>query len=63
MILVHPGFVHTDFGGKDQPRRPGQRGVEESTKGVIDAIESVSMVNTGSFLHGNYGEGVKSMPW
>jgi dihydroxyacetone kinase len=55
--------VHTGFRGKDTPLQPGQRGVEESTKGVIEAIESVAMENTGSFIHGNYGEGIKPMDW
>jgi hypothetical protein len=55
--------LHTGFGGKDAPIQPGQRGVEEGTKGVIEAIESVGMENTGSFIHGNYGKGTKPMGW
>jgi tubulin alpha len=61
---VHPGFVYTGFGGgEDQERRSGQRGVEESARGVIEAIDSTKLDNTGAFLHGNYGEGVKTLPW
>jgi tubulin alpha len=55
--------VFTAFNGKDTPLKPGQHGVEESTRGVIEAIESVGMENTGSFIHGNYGEGIKPMDW
>jgi NAD(P)-dependent dehydrogenase (short-subunit alcohol dehydrogenase family) len=67
--LVHPGFVLTGFGGtdgKDHPeerRRPGQQDVGPSAKGVLDAVDAVNMANTGAFLHGNYGEGVKPLNW
>jgi tubulin alpha len=66
--LVHPGAVQTGFGnaeGKDweTKRFAGQRGVTESTKGVLDAMEKITLENTGAFLHGNYGEGVKELAW
>ena len=60
---VHPGFVYTGFGGIGAPKRPGQRDVDESTLGVIHAIEKTTMATTGSFFHGNYGEGVKTLPF
>jgi hypothetical protein len=60
---VHPGYVHTGFGGINQERKEGQRGVDESTRGVVDAINAITMDNTGAFLHGNYGEGVQLMDW
>jgi tubulin alpha len=64
--LVHPGMVETKFA--DASKLPEQfakmmRKVEPSTKGVIEAIESVNLENTGSFIHGNYGEGIKPCPW
>jgi len=62
-ILVHPGYVYTGFGGIGAPKRPGQRDVDESTRGVIEAIEKTTLTTTGSFFHGNYGEGVRTLPW
>lgn len=61
--IVHPGFVFTGFGGEGRSRQDGQRNVGESVKGILDAIEQVTMENTGCFLHGNYGEGVKPINW
>jgi len=62
--LIHPGMVATGFGvGEGRERRPGQRDVDESVEGVLQAIEQVTLANTGCFLHGNYGEGVKSLNW
>eukprot|EP00545_Synedropsis_sp_CCMP1620_P003053 CAMPEP_0119010030 /NCGR_PEP_ID=MMETSP1176-20130426/4748_1 /TAXON_ID=265551 /ORGANISM="Synedropsis recta cf, Strain CCMP1620" /LENGTH=281 /DNA_ID=CAMNT_0006962625 /DNA_START=143 /DNA_END=988 /DNA_ORIENTATION=+ len=67
--LVHPGFVLTGFGGtdgKDHPeenRRPGQQSVGPSAKGILDAVDAITMDNTGAFWHGNYGEGVKPINW
>jgi tubulin alpha len=63
LLIVHPGWVYTGFGGIDAQRRPGQRDVDESTRGVIEAIEKTTLETTGSFYHGNYGEGVKPLPW
>jgi tubulin alpha len=60
--LIHPGFVFTGFGNIKE-RLEGQRNVDESTKGVLDAVDCIDLNNTGSFLHGNYGEGVKPMEW
>jgi len=61
--MVHPGFVYTHFGGAGSERRPGQRNVDESVRGVIQAVEQVNLENTGCFLHGNYGEGVHPLRW
>jgi len=62
--LIHPGFVHTGFGtGPGQDKRPGQRDVDESVQGVLQAIDKVNMETTGSFWHGNYGDGVRELPW
>jgi len=61
--MIHPGFVYTGFGGIGAPKRPGQRDVDESTLGVIQAIEKTTLATTGSFFHGNYGEGVKTLPF
>lgn len=63
VAMIHPGFVHTDFGGEGQPARPGQRPVRDGARGVLDAIGCLTLETTGSFLHGNYGEGVKPVPW
>ena len=61
--LIHPGYVYTGFGGVDAERRPGQRDVDESVKGVLEAVDLVSLENSGSFWHGNYGEGVQPINW
>ena len=62
-VLVHPGYVYTGFNGMNTPKQPGQRDVEESAQGVLEAIDSINMDNTGAFLHGNYGEGVQPLQW
>jgi len=62
--IVHPGFVLTGFQGDETAEKKlGQYDVEPATKGVLEAIERISMENTGTFLHGNYGEGVKPLSW
>ena len=61
--LVHPGYVYTGFGGEDDEKREGQRDVDESVRGVLEAVDQVTLENTGCFLHGNYGEGVKPLEW
>ena len=60
--LIHPGFVFTTFGNINE-RMEGQRDVDVSVKGVLEAVDQIQMNNTGCFLHGNYGEGVKPMEW
>lgn len=63
--LVHPGYVHTGFGTGNaaQAKRPGQRDVDESTRGVLEAVDRVTVATTGRFWHGNYGEGPKELQW
>jgi len=62
--MVHPGYVLTGFQGSAITElNPGQRMVEPSVKGVLEAMDAITMETTGSFLHGNYGEGVKSISW
>ena len=62
--MVHPGYVLTGFQGSEITElNPGQRMVEPSVKGVLEAMDAITMETTGSFLHGNYGEGVKSISW
>ena len=60
--MIHPGFVKTGF-DRTTEKRPGQRNVDESVKGVLQAIAQVTMETTGCFLHGNYGDGVQTLPW
>ncbi len=54
VIVVHPGWVRTDMGGSS-----ASLSVEESVDGLMHVIDSVSMVDTGSFF--NY-DGT-SIPW
>lgn len=49
--FVHPGYVYTGFQGEE--KRPGLWDVEPATTGVLEAIDTVDMESTGSFLHGN----------
>ena len=60
---VHPGYVYTGFQGLKSTKKEGQRDVEESVRGVIEAIDATTLATTGSFFHGNYGEGIKPLPW
>ena len=61
--LVHPGFVHTEFAPNQEPM-PGQRPVDVSVQGILEAIDNnVTVENSGLFWHGNYGEGVKRCDW
>jgi len=61
--LIHPGFVYTGFVGIGADRIPGQRDVDESTRGVLEAVDQVTLATTGMFWHGNYGEGVQPISW
>jgi NAD(P)-dependent dehydrogenase (short-subunit alcohol dehydrogenase family) len=64
--MIHPGFVATGFGGTGEAsleRREGQREVDVSAKGVLQAIDEVTLEKTGCFLHGGYGDGVSTINW
>jgi tubulin alpha len=61
--VIHPGYVFTAFHGDKAPRQKGQFDVRESVRGVLQGMEQVTMDNTGCFLHGNYGQGVKQLQW
>ena len=60
--LLHPGFVRTDmtkhFGS-------GSRPVGESVDGVMEIIESGydGKTESGTFWHGNYGNGILEIEW
>jgi NAD(P)-dependent dehydrogenase (short-subunit alcohol dehydrogenase family) len=59
--IIHPGMVETGFTGGHAVN--GTHSVESSTLGVLQAVDSLNLENTGSFIHGNYGEGLKPCPW
>mmetsp|Transcript_23983 Transcript_23983/g.64881 ORF Transcript_23983/g.64881 Transcript_23983/m.64881 type:complete len:251 (-) Transcript_23983:427-1179(-) len=66
--LVHPGAVKTHFVGGGHAKIPekmaaSMHDVEPSVRGVIEGIDATTMENTGCFVHGNYGEGIKPCPW
>lgn len=62
LSLVHPGMIETDMltsnGWRGKP-------VPAGAKGVIDVIDHMSdpAFENGGFYHGNYGEGIKKLPW
>ena len=39
------------------------RPVEGGARGVVQAMDALSIETTGGFVHGNYGEGLKPLPW
>lgn len=48
VVLVHPGFVRTDMGGKN-----ADISVEESAAGIMAVIAGASVANTGRFMKWN----------
>ena len=58
--LWHPGMILTDM-----TRRFGAtRTTEEAVKGFLEILDTkMTMEHTGTFWHGNYGEGVKPCAW
>mmetsp|Transcript_6721 Transcript_6721/g.22338 ORF Transcript_6721/g.22338 Transcript_6721/m.22338 type:complete len:248 (-) Transcript_6721:142-885(-) len=63
--LVHPGMLHTNFTPEDTPEDfiKRMRSVESGALGCLQAIDAVTLENSGSFVHGNYGDGLKPCPW
>ena len=41
----------------------GARDVTPSVGGIVQAIDAMSMENTGTFVHTNYGLGLKQSAW
>lgn len=54
MVVVHPGWVQTDMGGKNATLTP-----EESIAGLIDVIEGLTPRDNGKFLNWDGEE----LPW
>jgi len=64
--LIHPGMLQTNFGNLREAPKSKQkyfRPVEPGCAGVVQAIDALTMETTGSFIHGNYGNGLKPCPW
>jgi NAD(P)-dependent dehydrogenase (short-subunit alcohol dehydrogenase family) len=63
--MVHPGMLRTSFGGGEPPAKMKKffKPVEGGARGVVHAMDALTMETTGSFMHGNYGEGIKPCPW
>jgi len=66
--LVHPGAVKTHFATDDHSKIPvkmaaSMKEIEPSVRGVVEAIDATTLDSTGCFVHGNYGEGIKPLPW
>lgn len=53
-VVVHPGWVATDMGGRSAPTRP-----DESAENIVRLIERLTMDATGKFFHAKGHE----IPW
>ena len=53
-VVVHPGWVQTDMGGRSAPVRP-----DESAENIVRLIERLTMDGTGKFFHAKGHE----IPW
>lgn len=53
-VVIHPGWVKTDMGGKDAPTA-----TEESARGILKKISEVTKKNTGHFYDFEGDE----LPW
>ena len=60
--LLHPGFVRTDM---TKDFGSGARPVGESVDGIMEIIESGygGKTDSGTFWHGNYGNGIQEIEW
>ena len=58
-------MLKTNFGGGTPPPNMMKwfKPVEGGGRGVLMALDALTMETTGSFVHGNYGEGLKPCPW
>lgn len=62
--MLAPGFVATNFGpGAAGMKKMGAKDVTPSVEGVVEALDAMSMANTGTFVHCNYGLGLKNSLW
>lgn len=64
--VVHPGMLKTNFlRGASPPGKMAKmfKPVEGGAEGVVHALDALTMDTTGSFVHGNYGNGLKPCPW
>ena len=64
VACIAPGFVATAFGpGEAAMKKMGGRPVDVSVEGVVMALDAMSLDNTGTFVHANYGKGLKESKW
>lgn len=53
-VVLHPGWVQTDMGGKQAPLKP-----HDSIAGMLEVLEKLSLKDSGKFF--NYSG--KELPW
>ena len=44
-------------------KKMGAKPVEPAVRGVLMALDAMSLDTTGTFVHANYGDGLKTSPW
>jgi NAD(P)-dependent dehydrogenase (short-subunit alcohol dehydrogenase family) len=54
VVMLHPGWVQTDMGGKDAPMT-----VDESSAAIVSTIQALTLDDTGRFIRWDGGE----HPW
>jgi len=55
--------THFGKGSPEKKAKYGAKPVEPSVRGIVEAIDALTLENSGSFVHTNYGNGLKPAPW
>ena len=58
--LMHPGQIETEM---ITSQGWSGRSVEDGAKGLIEVLDAMKLAETGTYWHGNYGEGIRQLEW